>query len=104
MRVRLLNDTLAVATFRLRHELLVNGQRSAPVMPDRIYLSRPDARSAAPWRVASLGVTPFVASGRVADRPRSIHPRPARPCARELDEPVAPGPAAPRLQRPGASP
>jgi hypothetical protein len=90
MRVRLLDDTLAVATFRLRHELLVNGQRSAPVMPDRIYLSRPDARVGRPWRVASLGVTPFVASGasQIALDPSTLDPPGVRS---GLDEPVAPG-------------
>ena len=41
----------------------MDGRRSAPVIRDRIYLTRPDARTGRPWRVASLGTLPFVASG-----------------------------------------
>jgi hypothetical protein len=89
-RTRLIDDTLAVATFSLRHELVVNGQRTAPVIPDRIYLTRPDARTGRPWRVASLGTLPFVASGAsdIAFDPVTLDPPGLRS---RVDDPVAPG-------------
>lgn len=58
-RVELIDDTLARVTFTLRQRL-AGGSR---VIPDRIYLTRPDGRAGRPWRVASLGLTPFLASG-----------------------------------------
>ena len=89
-RTRLIDDTLAVATFSLRHELVVDGRRSAPVVRDRIYLTRPDARTGRPWRVASLGTLPFVASGasEIAFDPVTLDPPGLRSRVRD---PVAPG-------------
>ncbi len=84
-RAELVTDTLARVTFTLRHRL----SDSAPVIPDRIFLTRPDARTGAPWRVSSLGVLPFIASGSsdvaldpsALDAPgdRSRQRRPVRP-------------------------
>jgi hypothetical protein len=85
-RAELVDDTLARVTFRLRHSL--NG--SSPVLPDRIYLTRPDARTGSPWRIASLGLLPFIASGtsEVSYDPSTLDP----PGRRErLRDPVRPG-------------
>jgi hypothetical protein len=62
-RVRLVSDRLAEVTFTLRHELRSAGRSTSSLRRDRIYLVRPDARTGQPWRVASLGVLPFIVSG-----------------------------------------
>jgi hypothetical protein len=85
-RAQLIDDTLARVTFTLRHSL----PDEAPVLPDRIFLTRPDARTGSPWRVASLGLLPFIASGtsEVTYDPSTLDP----PGTRErLRDPVQPG-------------
>lgn len=85
-RAELIDDRLARVTFTLRQNL----RGSAPVIPDRIYLTRPDARTGAPWRVASLGLTPFIASGasRITYDPSTLY----APAVRSrLKGPVNPG-------------
>jgi hypothetical protein len=85
-RTELVSDTLARATFTLRHALA----GTAPVRPDRIWLTRPDARTGAPWRVASLGLLPFIASGtsEITYDPATLDPPGARS---RQDDPVRPG-------------
>ena len=98
-RTRLVTDTLAVATFALRHELVVNGQRSAPVIPDRIYLTRPDASD----RPAVARRQPRDAAVRRLRRVgHRLRPGDARPAGPALADRRARGPGSPeqRLQRP----
>jgi hypothetical protein len=85
-RAELINDRLARVTFTLRQDL----RGSSPVIPDRLYLTRPDARTGAPWRVASLGLTPFLASGawQVTYDPSTLYAPAVR---RRLKRPVNPG-------------
>jgi hypothetical protein len=85
-RAELLDDTLARVTFTLRHTL----PGTAPVLADRIYLTRPDGRTGRPWRVASLGLLPFVASGAsdIAIDPSTLDPPGTRP---RLRAPIRPG-------------
>ncbi|MEA2179985.1 MAG: hypothetical protein QOG77_3282 [Solirubrobacteraceae bacterium] len=85
-RAELVDGTLARVTFTLRHTLAGGG----PVLPDRIFLTRPDGRTGKPWRVASLGLLPFVASGAsdLAIDPSTLDP-PGDP--RRLREPIRPG-------------
>jgi hypothetical protein len=85
-RAELIDDRLARVTFTIRHSL----RDSAPVLPDRIFLTRPDARTGSPWRIASLGLLPFIASGtsEVTYDPSTLDP----PGSRErLRDPVRPG-------------
>ena len=85
-RAQLIDDRLARVTFTLRQNL----RDGSPVIPDRIYLTRPDARTGAPWRVASLGLTPFLASGawQVTYDPSTLYAPGVR---RRLKSPVNPG-------------
>jgi hypothetical protein len=85
-RAELVDDTLARVTFTLRHTL----PGTAPVLADRIYLTRPDGRTGQPWRVSSLGLLPFVASGAadVAIDPSTLDPPGLRT---RLREPIRPG-------------
>ena len=85
-RAELIDDRLARVTFTLRQNL----RAGSPVIPDRIYLTRPDARTGAPWRVASLGLTPFLASGawQVTYDPSTLYAPAVR---RRLKAPVNPG-------------
>ncbi len=85
-RAQLIDDRLARVTFTLRQNL----RDGSPVIPDRIYLTRPDARTGAPWRVASLGLTPFLASGawQVTYDPSTLYAPAVR---RRLKSPVNPG-------------
>jgi hypothetical protein len=85
-RAELINDELARVTFTLRQSL----RGSSPVIPDRIYLTRPDARTGSPWRVASLGLTPFIASGasQITYDPSTLY---APGIRSRLPRPVTPG-------------
>jgi hypothetical protein len=85
---QLVGDRLARVDFTLRHFL--TSLNAAPVLPDRIWLQRPDARTGGPWRVASLGLLPFLASGtwQVTYDPSTLYPPGLQS---RMDEPVRPG-------------
>ena len=107
MRAVLVTDTLAEVRFSLRHSLRVQSPTSPDrpldgTVPDRIYLTRPDARSGAPWRVASLGTLPFIASGtsEVAFDPVTLDPPGV---SARLHEPVTPGRLSPACSGAGTT-